>query len=163
MRNISYAAAALALAAAMAAVTLPNRAPVALATAPVAPTVVSAESTDAPAPVDSGMRLTRSTEFGAIDSQAAVAKVRDEAGPAFLAKGSSIVVGKYRIADDLTSEGVMPKNALVWIVSVNGVESPVWGQTAGGKTKLVAHQMNFVIDANSGAPIFHYAGVVSSQ
>jgi hypothetical protein len=163
VRRIAGIAAALALVAALAGVALPNRARVAHATAPAAPMIVSAESTDAPTPVDSSMQLSRSADLGAIDSEAAVAKVRDETGSAFMAKGTSIVVGKYRIDDEVIPEAVLAKNALVWVVTLNGVESPVWGQSAGGKTKLVAHQMNFVVDATTGALVFHYAGMVGPQ
>jgi hypothetical protein len=138
---------------------------VAIASDPVLPPIVTAESTNAPLPTSHpGQTLMRSSESSALDAAAAVEKAKEDRGTGIFASGRVIVVGKYRFSDDTMADAIIPRNALVWIVSVDGIVMPTPSRQYGSSGPPdVIHQMNFVLDANTGAKLVAYAGQVAPQ
>jgi hypothetical protein len=127
----------------------------------ILPPILSARDASAPPLVSNrAQALTPSDEPSAASSETAVATVERFFGADRLSQAKSVVVGKYRFTDDnLLMQGHLsrlkvPRNALVWIVSVNGV--PARPATGGMPPLQRVDQLNFVIDANTGKLLVSY-------
>lgn len=122
---------------------------------------------DAPVAQTVNQHLTASAEPTGVDADTAVSAVRTRFAAALLGSATSVVVGKYRLTDDIIDESIVPKNALVWVVSLNGVKLPLLGRSfepaAGAKKPGVFHQLNIVIDATTGAPLESYSGAFGPE
>jgi hypothetical protein len=106
---------------------------------------------DAPPDTRPGISLVPSVEASALDSATAMAKAGELCN---LGGASGVVIGKYRFTSDELADSVAPKNALVWVVTLNGVSIPGRGgvsrETTPGSSVRVFRQLNVVIDANTG-------------
>jgi hypothetical protein len=129
------------------------------ATAPPAAATAPASPAPGPSFLNSSQRLVPSAEASKIDSATALAKVREVVS---VAQATSIVVGKYRFTSDELAESVVAKNALVWVVTLNGVTVlPRGGVSLHEDTaspRPVYHQLNVVVDANTGALVVAIPG-----
>lgn len=116
---------------------------------------VSATTTDAPPPTTWDTVLTPSKEPTPIDADEALAVARRSISDVYMLQASSIVIGKYRFTDGNTGESFVPHNVLVWIVSLNGMNGPVF--TSYGQPHGVFRQENVVVDATTGSALEMYA------
>jgi hypothetical protein len=137
----------------------------AVAVALTGPRVVSADSTDAPLPRNNPYEtMARSNESAAVDAATAVEKAKAGWGSGILSSAKVIVVGKYRFTDPSMGEALVPPNALVWIVSADGILQEMPGGTVkSAAPRNVIHQMNFVIDANTGQQLVAYGGQMAPE
>jgi hypothetical protein len=129
------------------------------------PLVVSADSTDAPPPRNNpDESITRSNESCAVDASAAVETAERGWRSGTLSSAKAIVVGEYRFTDPNMGEALVPPNALVWIVSADGIVQETPGAVPGSSAPpLIIHQMNFVIDANTGKQLVAYGGQMAPE
>ena len=126
---------------------------------------MSADSTDAPLPRNNPYEtIVRSNESCALDATAAVEKAEEGWGSTILSSASAIVVGEYRFTDPNMGEALVPPNALVWIVSADGIVQETPGNMEGSSApRNIVHQMNFVIDANTGKQLVAYGGQMAPE
>jgi hypothetical protein len=130
------------------------------------PNVVAAGTVGAEAPTEGpGRHLVASAEPCSIDSAAAMDAAAKIIVPGAFLRAKNIVISKYRFTSDEVATSVVPTNALVWIVTFNGVDTPFRGgmsiDATAGTTRPVAHQLNVVIDANTGAGLLAFTGSVT--
>lgn len=165
-RLILGVAGGLLLFAVVAAVVVLGRTHAVNAGAPSEPPVVAVGTPGTPQPdMRSGQNLTPSDEASVVDSATAMATVRKLIRPAALGAASSITIGKYRFTSDELDESVASKNALVWVVTINGVNIPfsmaATVETTSGTRAPVSHQLNILIDANTGKSLVALTGMVT--
>jgi len=116
-----------------------------------------------------GDHLSASTEASVLDTNAAMTVARQTLTPGFIASATSITINKYRFTSDEVATSVVPKNVLAWVVTFNGVSVPEWGDPVNrapadaAAPSRVAHQLNLVIDANTGTCLMAWNGLVSNQ
>jgi len=164
--TIGVSGAALVLVAIAAVVIAWGRVPHATADVSPQPEVVSAGTAGAEAPTaGNGRYFMASTEPSVLDSAAAMDAAGKIIAPGAFLRAKNIVIGKYRFTSDEVATSVVPADHLVWIVTLNGVEVPFRGgmsaNATAGTSRPVAHQMNVVIDANTGEGLLAFTGSVT--
>lgn len=106
---------------------------------------------DSPVAVGPGQTMKLSSEESVIDTASAIAIVRQRLDPKFLASAREVVTLRARYTNSHLATSVIPVDALVWIVTVDGLEVPSFNDTT-------ITQMNYVIDAKTGTLLEAYSG-----